>query len=207
MSKLYPRLPNLLQPRTLKLSDFPEQRTEGWTSEALEYWEQHHITPPLQRDTVYPTYRGICFVLYGGLGYQERVFDGDLRWLYPVNVDVSGMLYVPTIGDEEENEELFVVEGTTDAMAINQSGHRSAAILGTMLTSARAKLLKELIYDPKQVYYIPDNDEPGLAMVDRLVCFGLPVKIRYLPTGIKDICELYRQARQMFLRSIACNDM
>jgi len=198
MTKLYPSLPRLRQPRVLKLTDFPEQRMAGWTTEAHEYWKQHHIVPPVM-PTCYPTNRGICYILFGGLGYQERIFTGR-RFYYPYGVDVAPMLYVPIDYTLYiPRPELIIVEGTTDALAVHQSGYDSVSLLGTALTYGRMELLHVLARGHQRLYFIPDSDEPGLSVLDYLLQGGLPVKVRYLSPGVKDMCDLSIRERKIFL--------
>lgn len=195
----YPRLPRLIKPRTLRLSDFPPA-IDDWLDSAKLYWRLHYIDSrlPSTVQTVYPTAHGICWVLYGGMGYQERLTSNPTnRFSFPAGVDVSGMLYLPD--PESKAEELVIVEGTTDALAIHLAGYRAVSSLGTMLTAQRAKLLQSLVRDTRRVFYIPDNDSPGLHAINRYIREGIGIQVRYLPKGCKDMCDLTREEREVFL--------
>lgn len=200
----YPKVSHLLKPRLLKLSDFPPALQDGYILSALKYWDQHYIdvTSLSHISTVYPTRRGICWVLYGGLGYQERLTITGVtqRFIFPLGVDVSGMVYMPN--PENANEELIITEGTTDALAVEQVGFRAVSILGTMLTTQRVRLLQSLVRNSQRVFYIPDNDGPGLSAINRLIRAGLPVKVRYLPDTAKDLCNMVPAARATYLRAV-----
>lgn len=148
--------------------------------------------------TVYSTQAGICFVLYGGLVYQERAFSGP-RFRFPYGVDMSAAVFLPQ--PEHPSDELIITEGTADALAAAQEGYRSVAMLGSLVPQRRFDLVKSLVRSVRRTIYIPDNDAPGYAAADRLLRnLGCPVQLGLLPYGVKDLCELPREKRKAWLR-------
>jgi DNA primase len=80
---------------------------------------------------------------------------------------------------QEEWQHLFVVEGIFDALSIN-----AIAVLHNDINSTQAQVIKSL---GKSVTVIPDQDEAGMALVNKAIELGWAVSIPDWPEGIKDV--------------------
>ena len=81
---------------------------------------------------------------------------------------------------------LFVVEGNFDYLILRQWGYPAIVLSGSSISRPNKALLKD-----KQIIYIPDNDEAGLAAANKIKA-SLPntIIIDYKSLGVKDIGEL-----------------
>lgn len=110
----------------------------------------------------------------------------------------------------QKSEEVFLVEGYTDCIAMVQSGYKNTvATLGTSCTLEHLKLLS---HHAKTVFVVYDGDTAGQKAVIRLaeLCWqvNLDLKVLLLPesedpasylTQHKTIDELIKQAQDIFL--------
>lgn len=188
--------------RLLSVQDFPE-RVVTPSDHHIAYLESHRINPQfLLHYSAYLTEDGVCFVLAGCLGYQLRITTPGLstRFLFPAGVPLKSALYVPD-ATRLAGRELIIVEGTTDALAIAQTGYRTVSLLGSNVTIEKVAALKGLLAEvPNSILYmIPDNDLPGHVAAAKLCSLGLTPRIHYLPTYAKDICDLDVTYRETFL--------
>jgi len=74
---------------------------------------------------------------------------------------------------------VVVVEGVFDALSID-----GLAVLHAEINDAQARLIRSL---GRQVIVVPDQDEPGMKLVDRAIELGWAVSIPEWPNGIKDV--------------------
>jgi hypothetical protein len=73
----------------------------------------------------------------------------------------------------------IVVEGVFDALSIN-----GLAVLHAEINDAQVRLIRSL---GRQVIVVPDQDEPGMRLVDRAVELGWTVSMPEWPAGTKDV--------------------
>jgi hypothetical protein len=73
----------------------------------------------------------------------------------------------------------IVVEGVFDALSIN-----GLAVLHADVNDAQARLIRNLGRD---VVVVPDQDEPGMRLVDRAVELGWSVSMPEWPADVKDV--------------------
>lgn len=73
----------------------------------------------------------------------------------------------------------IVVEGVFDALSIS-----GLAVLHAEINDAQARLIRSL---GKEVIVVPDQDEPGMKLVDRAVELGWSVSMPKWPAGVKDV--------------------
>jgi hypothetical protein len=73
----------------------------------------------------------------------------------------------------------IVVEGVFDALSIN-----GLAVLHADVNDAQARLIRSL---DREIIVVPDQDEPGMRLVDRAVELGWAVSIPDWPTDVKDV--------------------
>ena len=73
----------------------------------------------------------------------------------------------------------IVVEGVFDALSIN-----GLAVLHADVNDAQARLIRSL---DREIIVVPDQDEPGMRLVDRAVELGWAVSIPDWPADVKDV--------------------
>ena len=73
----------------------------------------------------------------------------------------------------------IVTEGVFDALCIN-----GLAVLHNDINTQQAEVIKAL---ERQIIVVPDQDEPGMKLVDRAIELGWAVSIPKWPDGCKDI--------------------
>lgn len=193
--------------RSLSIADFPK-RHDRWTYSTLLYLRDHHIeTTFLEKiDNVYPTDRGICYLLDGEMCYQERITDTvsfPARFYAPPGAPIGNCVFAPHLGAAWVNplypSLVILTEGTTDALAVAQHGVQAIALMGAKPGAERMGVLRHLVAGRTPVL-IPDNDVPGLELAHRLRSFNIGV--RMLPRHAKDICDLNRMEQSDFLHTI-----
>jgi hypothetical protein len=74
---------------------------------------------------------------------------------------------------------VIVVEGVFDALSIN-----GLAVLHAEINDAQVRLIRSLGRD---VIVVPDQDAPGMKLVDRAVELGWSVSMPEWPAGVKDV--------------------
>jgi len=74
---------------------------------------------------------------------------------------------------------VIVVEGVFDALSIN-----GVAVLHADVNDAQARLIRSL---EREVVVVPDQDVPGMRLVERAVELGWSVSMPEWPTGVKDV--------------------
>lgn len=83
---------------------------------------------------------------------------------------------------------VFVVESSFDALRLSQVGIPAVATLGAGVSKAQIKLLDKYF---NLVYVIPDTDQAGKEMVDKLKRgMGDKIVVLNLPPGAKDVGDL-----------------
>ena len=140
---------------------------------------------------MYPTERGICFLLSGSLTFQERVNTPD-RWNNPGGVPSAGAYFVP-MTPTAAFRDLVLVEGPTDALRLwAEYGLDAAAYLGTFIPDARLENLRRI--KPNAVFWIiPDNDGPGFFGLRKLMKEFPAARVLWLPSQYKDVCAVPKQ--------------
>ena len=73
----------------------------------------------------------------------------------------------------------IVVEGVFDALSIN-----GLAVLHADVNDTQARLIRSL---DREIIVVPDQDEPGMRLVDRAVELGWAVSIPDWPADVKDV--------------------
>jgi DNA primase len=98
-------------------------------------------------------------------GIVRRKLEGEPKYVLPKKEEFpSGHrpLFVP----DRVREEMFVVEGYVDALALAALGYGVAAVGGTHPNQEQLEELKRL---PGRIYVLPDADEEGRKAARRLV--------------------------------------
>jgi len=197
---LYPQQPDKVPagPRaTTPLLAYP-QRQSTWIDSARLYWSEHGVEESfLDRVTsVYPTDRGIAFLLIGG-GYQERLTTSGQRRFESSMGESRRAVYRPaTIDYAPLAGALFLVEGPADALAIREQGYDVVATLGSALTPERVAVIQALNLKQEPIYYMMDSDNAGWSGYDRFTqLYAHGVQPCMLPPGKKDFCCVHRSER------------
>jgi len=76
-------------------------------------------------------------------------------------------------------QSVIVVEGVFDALSIN-----GVAVLHADINDAQARLIRSL---EREVVVVPDQDGPGMRLVERAVELGWSVSMPEWPAGVKDV--------------------
>jgi DNA primase len=91
----------------------------------------------------------------------------------------------------EHVENLYIVEGSLDAIWLDQHGYSVVSLLGAMISTAQVKLLRNIKAD--KLTLVLDNDEAGhkgtKKGLTQLREYGI-VKYVKLPKYVKDIQEI-----------------
>jgi 5S rRNA maturation endonuclease (ribonuclease M5) len=200
----------------VKWNEFPK-RTNEWGGPDVAYFKEHGIKlkDVMGLDSIYPTEKGLCFLLVGMNGrsaYQERLtvsWTGS-RWCNPSNVNLSGFVYKPwslAYNIPESTDHVFIVEGSTDALRLHTLGYLAIGILGVSIPKERVEVVEYLcsklntICNKKvRAVLIPDNDGPGESLVRRLVTKIPTLGVSRLPHTVKDVCDMKRSELCIFLK-------
>lgn len=91
----------------------------------------------------------------------------------------------------EQNRYIFVCEGPFDAMSID-----GVAVLTNDVSEQQARIINQT---GKQVIVIPDQDEPGLNLIDRAAELGWSVAFPNWPAGIKDASDAVNNLGKLFV--------
>ena len=110
------------------------------------------------------------------VGYTCRFLDNKT----PKYISDSQLNYV--FGTDLQNkawEHVLVMEGIFDALSIG-----GLAVMHNTISDGQAKLIRSL---GKQITVVPDQDRPGLELIDRAVELGWAVSIPTWPEHVKDV--------------------
>jgi DNA primase len=145
----------------------------SWHRSAVQWWEGRGFDEELRgRFLLGVTGAGaeatIPFWSRGrvhGLIRRKLEKDQDRKYLLP-NKELFPLCYRPLFIPGRVREEMFVVEGYVDALALSALGYGVAAIGGTHTNQEQLAELKRL---PGRIYVLPDADEEGRKAARRLV--------------------------------------
>ena len=140
--------------------DFPvmiQERTDG------VHWVRPHVVIPFTHNNKI-------------VGWTCRFLDNK----QPKFISDSQPGYV--FGTDQQHNEwqhAIVVEGIFDALSID-----GLAVMHNTISDAQARLIRSL---GKEVVVVPDQDMPGLELIDRAIELGWAVSIPNWPEGCKDV--------------------
>ena len=129
----------------------------GW--DAVQWWEGRGFTPELRNRFLLsgtPRTAVIPFWRPGGriFGLIRRHLDGKPKYQNP---EGERPLFIPgPLG-----QEIFVVEGYIDALAVAATGRSAIAVGGTNISEAQGAELRGIISQGATIYILPDYDENG----------------------------------------------
>lgn len=191
--------PDYKKPPTkqLTVSDFP-RRAPSYSKSARHYLAQHHVFMEPLPESIYPTERGICYVMTGPvMCFQERITfqHWPMRFWSPAGSPLGRVLYVPAA--HAKQKPVFVVEGLTDALCVWQSGYNAVSLVGAKVSEEQMTLLRTLGKTHKLIL-IPDNDEAG-EQCGRTLQRELTITVKRLPSQYKDVCDLTSDYKATFL--------
>lgn len=125
---------------------------------------------------------------------QGRRYDENVE---PKYINVSGVeASLFNVDVLREKGRVFLCEGAPDTIILAQAGHRAVGILG--VGGFKPEHAERFI--DREVILVLDNDPAGQAAVKRIAEVLLkvthrPPKFIALPENVKDINELYREAK------------
>jgi DNA primase len=137
-----------------------------------------------------------------GLSLPVRDKDGRMvGWVLRQRIAEPKYLYYPGLKKSkvlfgqhllpEHIENLYIVEGSLDAIWLDQHGYSVVSLLGAMISTAQVKLLRNIKAD--KLILVLDNDEAGYKGTKKgltqLREYGI-VKYVKLPKHVKDIQEI-----------------
>lgn len=92
---------------------------------------------------------------------------------------------------QEESRYIFVVEGPFDALSIN-----GVALLTNDIADQQARIIDSL---GKEVIVIPDQDKPGLDLIDKAVYYNWSVAFPNWGADIKDCADAVQKYGKLFV--------
>jgi len=110
------------------------------------------------------------------VGYATRYLD-DRSPKY-INHTPPGYVFGTDL-QRDSWQSVIVVEGVFDALSIG-----GLAVLHADINDAQARLIRSL---GREVIVVPDQDVPGMRLVERAVELGWAVSMPEWPAGIKDV--------------------
>lgn len=115
--------------------------------------------------------------------YQNKVVGHTSRYLDDrkpkfISEQQSGYLFGVDL-QKPEWEVCIVVEGIFDALSIS-----GCALTTNAISDDQAEILKQL---NKKIIVVPDQDKPGMEIIDRVLDLGFYVSIPLWDIGIKDV--------------------
>jgi len=142
------------------------------------------------------------------LGMVQRTDDPHQKYKYPPGSNTSSLIFGY---HEVEEDEIYLVEGATDAIALYEVGLPGMALYGSRLSRAQYRLIDR--YRPKRIWMASDQDKEGHRLAaDVAWAFpGVDVR-RLLWDGAKDVAsiptdqrtEVLAQAREGKVASVSC---
>jgi len=110
------------------------------------------------------------------VGHTTRFFDNRTpRYIQDIQ---SGYVFGTDLLHDNWTY-VIVLEGVFDALSIN-----GLAVLHAEINDAQARLIRSL---GREVIVVPDQDLPGMRLVDRAVELGWAVSMPDWPAGVKDV--------------------
>jgi hypothetical protein len=110
------------------------------------------------------------------VGYATRYLD-DRSPKY-INNTPPGYVFGTDL-QRDTWQAVIVVEGVFDALSIN-----GVAVLHADINDAQARLIRSL---EREVVVVPDQDLPGMRLVERAIELGWSVSMPEWPKGVKDV--------------------
>jgi len=169
----------------------PSQKKDGWYA-----WFRERLIFP-----IFTPEGRIC-------GFGGRILDNSLpKYLNSSSsliFDKGRILYGLNLSKEaiRQKEEVILVEGYTDVMALYQREIRNAvASLGTSLTSSQARLIKRYT---DRVFIAYDQDKAGISAtlrgIDLLLENDLEIRIISMPRGVDPADLVNKEGEGSFLQ-------
>jgi len=139
------------------------------------------------------TFRNV--IAFGGrvLGKTDfaKYKNTDNTLLFVKNRTLYGLNYIRTLRYKEKVNDLIMVEGYMDTLALVQAGVKNVvASMGTSLTEEQAKLARRYVED---IYICYDGQNATLRGLEILKSHGLKVRVISLPNG-EDPDEVIKRA-------------
>ena len=153
--------------------------TEELTDTARDYLINRGIT----LDYPYLSKRGTRPGIVVPFTYDDQIVGHTTRFLddrTPKYIQDIQPGYVFGTDLQRNNwQAVIVTEGVFDALSIN-----GVAVLHADINDAQARLIRSL---EREVVVVPDQDVPGMRLVERAVELGWSVSMPEWPAGVKDV--------------------
>jgi DNA primase len=128
-------------------------------------------------------------------GLIRRKLAGKPRYILP-NAEEFPDGYKPLFIPGPIKEEIFLVEGYIDALAVAASGRSAIAVGGTEISDAQREELRKVLPDGATIYILPDGDERGAVAAREWGAEFFPTARVCQPSygqGAKDIADAFAQ--------------
>ena len=153
--------------------------TEELTDTARDYL----INRGIMLDYPYLSKRGIRSGIVVPFTYDGQIVGHTTRFLddrTPRYIqDIQPGYVFGTDLQQDSWQSVIVTEGVFDALSIN-----GVAVLHADINDAQARLIRSL---EREVVVVPDQDLPGMRLVERAVELGWSVSMPEWPSGVKDV--------------------
>jgi len=153
--------------------------TEELTDTAQDYLINRGIT----LDYPYLSKRGTRSGIVVPFTYDDQIVGHTTRFLddrTPKYIqDIQPGYVFGTDLQQNSWQAVIVTEGVFDALSIN-----GVAVLHADINDAQARLIRSL---GREVVVVPDQDLPGMRLVERAVELGWSVSMPEWPAGVKDV--------------------
>jgi len=153
--------------------------TEELTDTARDYL----INRGIMLDYPYLSKRGIRSGIVVPFTYDGQIVGHTTRFLddrTPKYIqDIQPGYVFGTDLQQGSWQSVIVTEGVFDALSIN-----GVAVLHADINDAQARLIRSL---EREVVVVPDQDLPGMRLVERAVELGWSVSMPEWPSGVKDV--------------------
>jgi hypothetical protein len=153
--------------------------TEELTDSARDYL----IRRGIMLDYPYLSKRGVRSGIVVPFTYDGQIVGHTTRFLddrTPKYIQDIQSGYVFGTDLQRNNwQSVIVVEGVIDALSIN-----GVAVLHADINDAQARLVRSL---EREIVVVPDQDLPGMRLVERAVELGWSVSMPEWPSGVKDV--------------------
>ena len=108
----------------------------------------------------------------------------------------AGMYNKPVLRRLREGDELWITEGPSDCWAMLSAGRKAVAIpSATSLTTDDTALLRDGVPQGVTLHMMPDNDRPGMELLQTLKRFFPQLRGHVLPEGVKDFGEMWKSKK------------
>ena len=157
---------------------------------SYETLEQFEVGYSKLKDRIVIPVRDQQYKLVGFIGRAIHDYQNP-RYLYNKGFKRANVLF--NIQNAKKHDSCIIVEGSTDAMKVHQSGFPNVvATLGAKLSDKQLVILRKYF---DEIIIFSDNDEAGAEMASAIIvgCQGKRMYKAQIPSDLKDPGEMTEQ--------------